>query len=677
MNILDRVRLALKALTITLPTSSGGLVNLMPRTQYNYELQAGTGRQSPIIMACIRWVQRTFPEAPIILQHQEGTELERIIEHPLLTVLNAVNPYYDNLLLQSATVAELMLTGNAYWLKVRSAAGRVVELWWVPSSMLTPKWPSEGSVFISHYDYSPGYQTVRLAIEDVVHFRDGIDPNNIRLGLSPLKSLFREIFSDDEAANMTAALLKNLGVPGMVLSPDQGNIGSPADIEATKEWLKQHFTGDYRGEPLVMSGPTKVQPFTFSPQQLDLRSLRRIPEERISAVLGVPAIVAGLGAGLDRSTFSNMAEAREAAYESTIIPMQRAFASVLQRQLLPDFVDDPELWRIAYDLSEVKVLQEDANSLVTRTNQMVMGGYLKIVDAQRMTGSPVDETQDFYLRPFNLIPSSSGAVPSLPSKAQFTAWKEEVLLAQARRRPFYDEEAPKAQFKTLTEEGKEAAWRGYVLKAEGYEKLLIASLRAMFEAQRKDTIKQVELGNRDNPFGPHVILITSYKTAVTPILTELIVNVVEDSIAEVQPQKALKQAMYPAAIAWLKTRIGWAAEQTSEETANLLGHTLAEGYATGEGITELTGRVKSVFTFCSDYRAERIARTETIQASAQGQIVGYEEAGVRRLEFYAAVDERTCEYCMALHGEEFPVGESEGIITVHVNCRCRWLPVIE
>ncbi len=651
MNILDRMRLALKALTINLPTSSGGLVNLMPRTQYNYELQAGTGRQSAIIMACIRWVQRTFPEAPIILQHQEGTELERIIEHPLLTVLNAVNPYYDNLLLQSATVAELMLTGNAYWLKVRSAAGRVVELWWVPSSMLTPKWPQEGSVFISHYDYSPGYQTVRLAIEDVVHFRDGIDPDNIRLGLSPVKSLFREIFSDDEAANMTAALLKNLGVPGMVLSPDQGNIGSPTDIEATKEWLKQHFTGDYRGEPLVMSGPTKVQPFTFNPQQMDLRSLRRIPEERISAVLGVPAIVAGLGAGLDRSTFSNMAEAREAAYESTIIPMQRAFASVLQRQLLPDFVDDPELWRLAYDLSEVKILQEDANSLVTRTNQMVMGGYLKIVDAQRMTGSPVDETQDFYLRPFNLIPSASGAVPSPPVLPQ------------------------KAQFKALTEEGKEAAWRGYVLKAEGYEKSLIASLRAMFETQGKDTVARVEEGNKE-PFNRQQA-INGYKATTTPLLTDLIMAVVEDSIAEVQPQKALKQAMYPAAIAWLKTRIGWAAEQTSEETANLLGHSLAEGYAAGEGINELTGRVKSVFGFCSDYRAERIARTETIQASAQGQIVGYEEAGVRRLEFYAAVDERTCEYCMALHGEEFPVGESEGIITVHVNCRCRWLPVIE
>jgi hypothetical protein len=83
-----------------------------------------------------------------------------------------------------------------------------------------------------------------------------------------------------------------------------------------------------------MTGKTKVEQFGFSPEQLLLRELRRIPEERVTAVLGVPAIVAGLGAGLDRSTFTNMAEAREAAYESGIIPTQRIIAEDIRFQLL-------------------------------------------------------------------------------------------------------------------------------------------------------------------------------------------------------------------------------------------------------------------------------------------------------------------------------------------------------
>ena len=524
----------------------------------------------------------------------------------------------------------------------------------MPSLLMTPKWPMDGSQYISHYDYSPGYKTEHTDPADVVHFREGFDPDNIRKGLSPLASLFREIFSDDEAANMTASLLRNLGVPGMVISPEQGMMGSPEDIQATKQWFKEHLIGDYRGEPLVMSGPTKVVPFTFNPQQMDLKALRRIPEERISAVLGVPAIVAGLGAGLDRSTYSNMAEARESAYETTIIPMQRAFASVLKRQLLNDFVDDLKQYRVGYDLSEVRILQQDENALVTRTSQMVVGGYLKISDAQRMTGAPVDESQDFYLRPFNMIPTPSSAIPI---------------------------NAPpmKAQMKALTPEGKDNLWQQYVLKAENYERRLIIELRSMFGYQAKDTLKRLGEGHKE-PFQRRAA-VGQYQSIATPLLTSLMVEAVEDAADMVRPHKALKAEplglMYPAAIAWLKTRIGWAAEQVGEETANLLAQSLAEGYAEGEGIPQLSKRVKGVFEFCSDYRAERIARTETIQASAQGTIIGYKEWGVGRVQFFAATDERTCEDCMALHEQEFPVGESEGIITVHVNCRCRWLPVIE
>ena len=35
-------------------------------------------------------------------------------------------------------------------------AGRVVELWYVPHWTIKPEWPQDGSVFISHYLYSPG-----------------------------------------------------------------------------------------------------------------------------------------------------------------------------------------------------------------------------------------------------------------------------------------------------------------------------------------------------------------------------------------------------------------------------------------------------------------------------------------------------------------------------------------
>lgn len=383
----------------------------MPRTGFNYAAEVGDGTQNSIIMACLRWVRRTYPEAPLVLRtlDSEG-DWEDCPRHPMLDLLDMPNPHYDGLLMQSALITELLLDGNAYLLKVRSAAGRVVQLWWAPGSLMEPKWPQDGSVYLSHYDYKPGGMPIRVEVADVVHFRDGLDPRNTRKGLSPLRSLLRELFTDDEAANFTASLLRNLGVPGVVISPKDGGAYA-GDLRETKKALTERFTGDRRGEPIVMGGPTDIAVFGFNPQQMLLRDLRRVPEERVSAVLGVPAVVAGLGAGLDRSTYANFAEAREAAYESGIIPLQRLVASALKRQLLPDFEQDISEFDVAYDLSNIRILQEDENTKAVRLNSLVSGGILTVGEARRDMGWPTDESHDLYLRPLGLIEVPVGSAP--------------------------------------------------------------------------------------------------------------------------------------------------------------------------------------------------------------------------------------------------------------------------
>jgi phage portal protein BeeE len=106
-------------------------------------------------------------------------------------------------------------------------AGRVIALWWIPSDARAALAADDPTVFIGWYEYTVDGVVYEDRPEDVVHFRHGIDPNNPRKGLSPLASLFREIFTDDEAANFTASLLRNLGVPGVVISPANTTAGKP------------------------------------------------------------------------------------------------------------------------------------------------------------------------------------------------------------------------------------------------------------------------------------------------------------------------------------------------------------------------------------------------------------------------------------------------------------------
>lgn len=382
-----RTAAAVKQFTMQFVRSGArwGMSVLLGLTNINYAAIVGDGRGNAIVVACVLWMCRTFPESPLRVQKLVNGEWEYDDEHPLFALLQRPNRFYSGILLIWGALADWAVTGNGYWLKGRSSASRTVELWWAPSFLVEPRWPEDGSAFISHYEYSPNGRPERIEIEDVVHLRYGLDPQNTRKGLSPIASLVREIFTDDEAANFSATLLKNLGVPGVIVSPAAGVKVEQPDADMIKAQFEQRFGGDNRGRVMVASKEVTTTVLSFSPQQMDLKALRRLPEERVSAIFGTPAVVVGLGAGLDRSTFANMAEAREAAYESNIIPTQRLWAAELNNQLVGDFGDQKRL-RLVFDLSQVRVLQQDENALHQRIRDDVAGGVLTVNEGRQALG---------------------------------------------------------------------------------------------------------------------------------------------------------------------------------------------------------------------------------------------------------------------------------------------------
>jgi HK97 family phage portal protein len=391
-------------------------------SQYMDYGQVGDGTGSSTVMIVVQWIARTFPEAPPALWKIGGDgQEEQDPKHDLLQLLKWPNPYYTGSTLWQATLVDWIVSGESYWLKVRDRGARVTELWWVPAMTIEPQGTEDD--FITQYVYKPGDgQQVVLDPSDLVHFRYGLDPDDPKHGWSPLKAVLREVYTDDEAAVFSASLLRNSGVPGLLVSPEGDIAPSADDVDATKAYVQEAFTGSRRGEPLVFSGPTKVQQFGFNPSQLALKDLRRIPEERVSAVLGVPAIACGLGAGLDRSTFANFAEAREAAYESNIIPAQRLLAEQMQLQLLVDFEPNMMDWRVGFDLSGVRVLQEDMNALANRYDVGIRGGWVKVAEGRRAMDLDVDDTHEIFLRPSSVYETTGEELQPTPAdRAQAAA----------------------------------------------------------------------------------------------------------------------------------------------------------------------------------------------------------------------------------------------------------------
>jgi HK97 family phage portal protein len=235
--------------------------------------------------------------------------------------------------------------------------------------------------------YAVDGRHVKLAREDVVHFRNGLDPANYRIGLSPLASVLREVVTDNEASTYAASILRNMGVPGIVITPKNDDaILLDGDAEAIKRKFVARFSGDERGKPLVMSVPLDLHFPGFSPADLMVDKVRDIPEERICAVLGIPPCVVGLGAGLENLTYNNLEQSRRIAYENNIIPTQRIIAAELSAQLLPDFEDSRGDLYVRFDTRQVHCLQDDVGDLYTRVGTAFEQGLITRDEARAMIG---------------------------------------------------------------------------------------------------------------------------------------------------------------------------------------------------------------------------------------------------------------------------------------------------
>jgi HK97 family phage portal protein len=289
---------------------------------------------------------------------------------------------------------------------------------------MEPKWPdNDPSVFISHYELTLDSGIYIVETRDVIHFRNGISSSNTRKGVNRLAALWREVFTDNEAAQFTSTLLYNLGIPGVTIAPANTVTQIRGDPEDIKTEFMRKTQGDKRGEPMVFTVPTDVKVLSFSPQAMDLKALRRIPEERVAAHLGVPAGVAQLGAGLDRSTFTNYSEANRAAYTQCLIPLGRLLAAELETQLLPDFADvSSGEYDVFFDYSVTEAMAEALESIWRRHESAATKGLITRADFKRAVKLPVTDLDEVYIisQNYAILPASPPRLQSIPAPVDET-----------------------------------------------------------------------------------------------------------------------------------------------------------------------------------------------------------------------------------------------------------------
>jgi SPP1 gp7 family putative phage head morphogenesis protein len=111
---------------------------------------------------------------------------------------------------------------------------------------------------------------------------------------------------------------------------------------------------------------------------------------------------------------------------------------------------------------------------------------------------------------------------------------------------------------------------------------------------------------------------------------------------------------------WEEGRLHFTSKAIQERTEDWVSNSLYEGFKAGESIPKLSARIMDM-TNVNRYRAEMIARTETLAASNYSTKEAYKQSGVVvGMLWEATGDQRTCPDCIDLEGEMISLVDSFG-----------------
>jgi len=150
----------------------------------------------------------------------------------------------------------------------------------------------------------------------------------------------------------------------------------------------------------------------------------------------------------------------------------------------------------------------------------------------------------------------------------------------------------------------------------------------------------------------------------------------------VDAQALFNKPIHADALGILHTRNFRELQGITEAMDQQISRTLADGFSQGFNSRKMAREVNDRVDKIGLTRARTLARTETIHAHSEStlnryeQIMGPDAEVTGRAEWETAGDSRVCPICAGLEGTTRSLDDARGLIPIHPNCRCTWLPVV-
>ena len=380
--------------------------------QYKYADLAKEGYlKNAIAYRCINEISKGASAVPFIIK--SGDQI--IDEHPLIDLLNRPNPQQSYSEFFNSLFGYVLLSGNAYILKVGGERGFPKELHQLRPDRIEIK--GSGNPIPERYNYmvngrvQNSYEVDQEnGFSELKHVKLW-NPLDDYYGLSPMSAAAAEIDQFNMSTKHNVNLLQNGARPsGAVIFKPKDDSGFAVNLTESQRQqlltdLNNRFSGaGNAGRPMLLEGDFDWKEMGLTPKDMDFKALKNMAATDIALCFGVPSQLVGVP---DSQTYSNVAEARLALYEETIIPHLRKVASDLNEWLVPMFDDR---LRLEFDIDSIPALSERRRKIYENVTSAVREGIMTRNEAREIIGlQKVNGADDLYVSA-NLFPIGDDGV---------------------------------------------------------------------------------------------------------------------------------------------------------------------------------------------------------------------------------------------------------------------------
>jgi|TARA_R110001592_G_scaffold35338_1_gene120234 HK97 family phage portal protein len=380
--------------------------------QYKYADLAKEGYlKNAIAYRCINEISKGASAVPFIIK--SGDQI--IDEHPLIDLLNRPNPQQSYSEFFNSLFGYVLLSGNAYILKVGGERGSPKELHQLRPDRIEIK--GSGNPIPERYNYmvngrvQNSYEVDQEnGFSELKHVKLW-NPLDDYYGLSPMSAAAAEIDQFNMSTKHNVNLLQNGARPsGAVIFKPKDDSGFAVNLTESQRQqlltdLNNRFSGaGNAGRPMLLEGDFDWKEMGLTPKDMDFKALKNMAATDIALCFGVPSQLVGVP---DSQTYSNVAEARLALYEETIIPHLRKVASDLNEWLVPMF---DERLSLEFDIDSIPALSERRRKIYENVTSAVREGIMTRNEAREIIGlQKVNGADDLYVSA-NLFPIGDDGV---------------------------------------------------------------------------------------------------------------------------------------------------------------------------------------------------------------------------------------------------------------------------